>query len=269
MAGQPKWREIAEDLGNRIAAGEFDTETGRSPLPREPALQIHYGASRNQVRDAIRLLADQRVVETVAGKGTYVLFRPDPFHVTLSARGRGPGGGEGADYFEDAKIQGLGPKDAPPRVEVQRAVGRTALCLQLEAAEVVLRHQRRYIDDRPWSLQTSYYPLEFVTRGAARLLQATDIGEGVVKYLEDTFGIIQAGYHDEIKVRRPDSDEADFFGLPETGDVPVYETFRTGFDQVGQPFRLTVTIWPTDRNRLHYNVGAVPDSMIEAPKDDD
>jgi hypothetical protein len=30
-----------------------------------------------------------------------------------------------------------------------------------------------------------------------------------------------------------------------------------------------VTIWPTDRNRLHYNVGAVHDSMIEAPKADD
>jgi GntR family transcriptional regulator len=83
MAGQPKWRKIAEDLGDRIAAGEFDTETGRSPPPREPALQIHYEASRNQVRDAIRWLADQRVVETVPGKGTYVLFRPDPSLIAL------------------------------------------------------------------------------------------------------------------------------------------------------------------------------------------
>jgi GntR family transcriptional regulator len=227
--------------------------------------QEYDNASRNTVRDAIKWLADQRVVETEAGKGTFVLFQPPAFHVTLSARGGGPGGGEGRDYTEDAKVQGLEPNDSPPRVEVQWAEDRAARYLQLEAAQVVLRHQRRYINDKPWSIQTSYYPLKFVTEGATKLLEATDIGEGVVKYLENTFGITQAGYHDEIKVRRPDSNEADFFGLPESGSVPVYETFRTAYDQDGKPFRFTVTIWPTDRNRLHYNVGDVPDKVIDEP----
>jgi GntR family transcriptional regulator len=266
MAGQPKWRQIAEDLHKRITAGEFDAETGRSQLPEEFALQGHYGASRNTVREAIRWLADQRIVETEAGRGTFVLFSPDPFHVTLSARDGGPGGGEGTDYTEDAKVQGLAPVDSPPRVEVQSARDRTARYLQVpEDTQVVLRHQRRYIDGKAWSIQTSYYPLDFVTRGATKLLLATDIGEGVVKYLEATFGITQQGYHDEIKVRPPNPNEVDFFGLPESGSVLVYETFRTAYDQDGKPFRLTVTIWPTDRNRLHYNVGTVPNSVIEAP----
>jgi GntR family transcriptional regulator len=266
MAGQPKWREIAEDLRNRIEAGEFDTDKGRPQLPKELALQSHYEASRNTVREAIRWLSDQRVVETEAGKGTFVLFQPDAFHVTLSARGGGPGGGEGTDYTEDAKVQGLSPVDSPPRVEVQSATGRTARYLQLpEDTQVVLRHQRRYIGGKVWSIQTSYYPLDFVTRGANKLLQAMDITEGVVKYLEVTFGITQQGYHDEIKVRPPDANEAESFGLPESGSVPVYETFRTAYDQQGKPFRFTVTIWPTDRNRLHYNVGIVPESVIEAP----
>lgn len=266
MAGQPKWREIAEDLRERVETGEFDTENGRSQLPDELTLQSHYQASRNTVRDAIRWLADQRVVETEAGKGTFVLFRLDTFHVTLSARGRGPGGGEGTDYTEDAKVQGLMPMDSPPRVEVQSASGRPARSLRLTGStRVVLRHQQRHIDGKAWSMQTSYYPLDFVARGASRLLEASDIVEGVVKYLENTFGITQVGYHDEINVRRPDAGEAAFFGLPESGSVPVYETFRTAYDQNGDPFRLTVTIWPADRNRLHYNVGIVPESATDAP----
>jgi GntR family transcriptional regulator len=266
MAGQPKWREIAEDLRNRIEAGEFDTDKGRAQLPKELTLQDTYEASRNTVREAIRWLADQRVVETEAGRGTFVVFRPDPFHVILSARGGGPGGGEGTDYTQDAKVQGRAPEDSPPRVEVQSASGRTARYLQLtEGTQVVLRSQRRYIDGKAWSIQTSYYPLDFVARGATKLLQASDIPDGVVMYLGETFGITQQGYHDEIEVRPPDANEADFFGLPESGSVPVYETFRTAYDQASNPFRFTVTIWPTDRNRLHYNVGVVPDNVIDAP----
>jgi GntR family transcriptional regulator len=34
--------------------------------------------------------------------------------------------------------------------------------------------------------------------------------------------------------------------------------FRVGYDQDGQRFRLTITIYPTDRNRLQFNVGPVP-----------
>jgi GntR family transcriptional regulator len=266
MAGQPKWREIAENLRDRIAAGDFDVDAGRSQLPKELDLQAEYEASRNTVRDAIRWLSDQRIVETEAGKGTFVVFRPDPFQVTLSARGGGPGGGDGTDYTEDAKVQGREPVDTAPRVEVQFASGRVARYLRIsEDVQVVLRHQRRRIDNSPWSMQTSYYPLEFVTRGATKLLEATNIEEGVVEYLRGKFGIVQVGYHDEIKVRRPTAEEADFFRLPDSGSVPVYETFRTAYDQDGNPFRFTVTIWPADRNRLHYNVGTVPESIIEFP----
>ncbi|WP_198653395.1 GntR family transcriptional regulator [Actinocorallia populi] len=276
MARHAKWREVAEDLRRRIEAGEFNVKTGRAQLPKELDLQGHYDASRNTVRDALRWLADQRVVETEAGKGTFVLFRPEPFHVTLSARRlipgeeneiTVPGGGEGVDYSKDASVQGRVPFDTEPRVEVQFASGQVAHWLGLPPeSQVVLRHQTRSIEDKPWSLQTSYYPLEFVTKGAVKLLEAKDIPQGVVAYLGETdLKITQAGYHDEINVRPPNPAEADFFGLPETGSVPVYETFRTAYDQHGNAFRFTVTIWPSDRNRLHYNVGRVPPRVIDEP----
>ena len=39
----------------------------------------------------------------------------------------------------------------------------------------------------------------------------------------------------------------------------VFEIFRTGFDQTGTPLRVTVTVWPADRNQFIVNVGEVPE----------
>ena len=48
---------------------------------------------------------------------------------------------------------------------------------------MVSRHQQRFIDGTPWSLQTSYYPMTLVEQGATKLIQATDMTEGAVAYL--------------------------------------------------------------------------------------
>jgi GntR family transcriptional regulator len=52
-----------------------------------------------------------------------------------------------------------------------------------------------------------------------------------------------------------------FFSLPQDGRVAVYEIFRTGFDQTGSPMRLTLTVFPTDRNQFIVNVGHVPQTV--------
>jgi hypothetical protein len=38
----------------------------------------------------------------------------------------------------------------------------------------------------------------------------------------------------------------------------VFEIYRVGFDKEGNRFRLTVTVYPSDRNRLRIDVGEVP-----------
>jgi hypothetical protein len=46
--------------------------------------------------------------------------------------------------------------------------------------------------------------------------------------------------------------------LPDDGRVAVFEVLRTAFDEKGRPFRLTVSVYPADRNQFAVNVGAVP-----------
>ena len=121
------------------------------------------------------------------------------------------------------------------------------------------RHRKRFIDDAPWGLETSFYPGEFADRGADKLRRARDIDEGTVTYLRNAIGVRQVGYRDWVTVRAPNATEADFFKLPPDGRVAVYEMFRTAFDGNEQPMRLTVTVVRADRNQFIVDVGTVPE----------
>jgi GntR family transcriptional regulator len=144
-------------------------------------------------------------------------------------------------------------------VEIQQASGVIASELELpEGSAVVRRHQQRYIDGTAWSLQTSFYPMSLVEQGAVKLIQASNVKEGTVAYLGTTLELNQAGYRDKITVRAPDAYDTAFFMLPDDGRVAVFEVLRTAFDGQGRPFRLTVSVYPADRNQFAVNVGAVP-----------
>jgi GntR family transcriptional regulator len=125
---------------------------------------------------------------------------------------------------------------------------------------VVSRHQQRFIDDTPWSLQTSFYPMSLVEQGATYILQAVDMPNGVVSYLAEVLGVKQVGWRDKITVRTPDANETGFFKIPEDGRIPVFETFRTSFDESGTPLRVTITVYPADRNQFVVSFGDVPAS---------
>ena len=67
-------------------------------------------------------------------------------------------------------------------------------------------------------------------------------------------------------MRAPNATEADFFKLPSDGRVPMYEITRTAYDGNGVPMRLTLTVYPADRNQFVLNVGDVPE---DAPEPDE
>jgi len=171
-------------------------------------------------------------------------------------------GGESAAYASEVAARRRVPTVTPPRVEIQQVDGVIASELGLEQGSAIVgRHQQRYIDDTPWSLQTSFYPMRFVELGATQLIQAQNIVD-VVRYLEERLSIKQVGWRDKITVRPPNQNEAAFFKLPEDGRVAVFEILETGFDERGQPIRLTVSIYPTDRNQFAVVVGEVPDDGL-------
>jgi GntR family transcriptional regulator len=256
MAG-PLYREIARDLRRKINS---ETLAQGSRLPTEDELIDQYKASRNTVRNAIRELSARGLVYTLHGKGTFVTEVLPPIVTTLSMDlATGGGGGEGWVYTAEVAASGRSATSGPMVVHVQKANAAVADSLRIpEGSDVIVRHEERFVDGRPWSLQTSFYPRSFEDR-APRLLDTDDIPQGAVAYLRSR-GIQQAGYRDAIEVRKPDANETEFFGIPSDGRVEITEIYRVAFDQHHNRVRLTVTSYRADRNRFVINVGNVPES---------
>jgi GntR family transcriptional regulator len=275
---QPKYREIADHLRQRIHDGEF---TQGDKLPTEEDLGDSYEASRNTVRQAIERLTREGLVAKRQGQGTFVTMKVDPFVTVLSTKTPGIDGGgmEGATYLSQVTEQHREPSSSKPKVEIQACPKEIALRLGLTTDDdVISRHQKRYIDGVPWSLQTSFYPYELASK-AERLLKAADIEEGTVRYLSETWDLDQVGYRDWTKKRAPESDEQQFFKLGP--DDTLYEVMRTSFAHMASgnksfprvgipdgylPTRVTVTVYPADRNLLVSDYGDVPELYEVEPK---
>lgn len=258
----PKYRQIAEDLRKRIESGEL---APGSQLPTEIELrEQHQNASRNTVRDAIKWLTVRGLVRTQAGLGTFVLDKITPLVVDLTpnledsdVRGLGEVAYASEELARSPRSAGRKPESSVPRVEIQGARGKMSAALRLEeGADVVSRHQQRFIDGKPYSLQTTFYPIRFVEHGATRLIQAQDITEGAVRYLERLLGFREVGYEDRILARQPDESETQFFGLG--AHVLIMETDRVTYDDEDRPVRFTVTVYPSDRHEFVIRAGEPP-----------
>jgi GntR family transcriptional regulator len=257
----PMYRLIADDLRRQIERGELSPG---SQLRTEIELRENYNASRNTVRDAIKVLTTRGLVETRPGQGTFVVEKIEPFVTTLTGDPN-TSESEGDTYSREVAQHLRKPRISAPRVEIQQADDAIAADLQVpHGSTVVSRHQLRFIDETPWSLQTSFYPMSLVEQGATDLLRAEDISQGAVTYLRDQLGIQQVGYRDRITVRAPNETEGRFFRLPDDGRVSVIEVSRTAFEQSGQPVRLTISVYPADRNQFAVNVGFVPNEVTAA-----
>ena len=255
-----KYREIADDLRAQIESGGL---AAGQQLRTEIELMDHHRASRNTIRDAIKLLTARGLVETKPGQGTFVAQKIEPYITTLTGSPKVPTLYGEVDDSAAGETTGntrvLYSTD--PQVEIQKADANVAGYLQLpDGTQVIGRHQKRYVDGTPYSMQTSFYPMEFHQKGATLLILADDIPIGTMRYLEETLNLKQVGYRDWITVRAADNQEIQFFSLSPDGLVGVFEVFRTAYDHHKNPMRLTVTVYPTDRNQFIVNAGEVPSS---------
>ena len=261
----PIYRQIAEDLRRQIQSGEL---APGDRLKSEVELMEEYGGpegvvSRTTIRDAIRLLVARGLVETRPGQGTFVALKMQPFLTRLTLDPTG--GSKDEIYRSKIQRQGQEPEETTPRVEVQPASPLVASELAVaEGTSVISRYQERSIDGTPWSLQTIFYPMEFVAGGATDLLEPDDISggerEGVLKYLEATLGVKQVGWRETIIARPPRGHERAFFGLSEKVDIAIFEFLRTSYGEDGKPIQLMLTVYPADRNQFEMEAGRVPPS---------
>jgi len=250
----PMWRRIAEDLRLKIKSGQLGSNG--KPLPSELELRETYDAPRNTVRDAVKWLVTRGLVVTRPGQGTFVQKDVDPFVTSLSAELDATLGGHSGGYLAEVAARSRAINVSSSSVEVQSAQGPVASELQLGAdTTVVSRHQKRDIDGKPWSVQTTFYPMYLVEMGARSLNEASDRPEGTVWCVEARLGIKAAAPTGARTVSLPSRDGSK---QPDGARFAVIEIVATGHDSSGQPFRSTITTYPADKNRFKMVVGEVP-----------
>ena len=70
---EPLYEQIAAVLAARITDGTYSP---RRRIPSEAAIVEEFGVSRPTARAAVQLLVERGLVQTVRGKGTYVVDAP-------------------------------------------------------------------------------------------------------------------------------------------------------------------------------------------------
>ena len=257
---RPMYQKVVEGLRRQVESGEL---LPGSQLPSDYDLGERYEVSRSTVREAIKRLVSGGLLETRQGQGTFVARKIEPFVTDLAPdpqAGIAAGGEEGRTYPTMVAGQHRQGRVTPPQVAVLPCPADIAKLLKIgPSAQVIRRNQERYIDDTLWSLQSSYYPFEWANnKGAVRLLMAEDIKEGTISYLAEALGFTQAGYQDWVTARPSDDNEQQLFGLPR--DAAMFVIYRTAFTEDGTATRVTVTVFPADRNQFLYSYGKVPEA---------
>jgi GntR family transcriptional regulator len=140
---QPKYLRIYTELRDRIEGGRWPAG---SPLPAQRELADEFGVSMMTLRQAVQLLADEGLVGTRHGLGTYVTprFAHDLGHLRSFASDLAAQGAPVTTRRLDATVT------APPPA-VGARLGGPAAALRLR--------RLRLVGGRPVILQTSWLPV--------------------------------------------------------------------------------------------------------------
>lgn len=175
----PLWAQVLEDLTVRLDAGEFDEH-----FPTDQELVEAYDVSRQTVREAVRRLSDEGLLERERGRGTHV--RKLEFEHT-------PGTLEG--LFHQVQAQG-GVQTSLVRERRILTDPETAKRLRLAAgAELVHLERLRLADGEPLALDRSWLPA-----GVARpLLDASLTHAGLYDELARVCGVRVTGGSERVR----------------------------------------------------------------------
>jgi GntR family transcriptional regulator len=203
----PLWAQVLGDLRRRLAAGEFQQR-----FPGDEELTAQYGVSRHTVREAVRRLAAEGVVERGRGRGTFVTARviEQPLGALYS-------------LFRSVEEQGFVQRSIVRRLE-ERRDEEAAKMLGRDSAEPLIYLERlRLADGQPIVLDSSWLPAAL-----ARPLLGTDFTRtALYQELRQRCGIWPDGGWERISPVLPGAEQRKLLGLPARTPVTAIERLAT------------------------------------------
>ncbi|MDQ1423547.1 MAG: GntR family transcriptional regulator [Acidimicrobiaceae bacterium] len=224
MSRVVRYRDIAQNLRDRVAAGEFGA--GRL-LPSEAELSDGYGASRVTVRRALELLRDEGLIDARQGLGWFVAT--DPLRQTL---------GRLATIEAQLAESGRRPERRILEFEFTRADGDVRAVLGVEQ---VLRVRRvNLADDEPFAVVTVWCPADLGNR-----LSRADVERSPFYEL---LGVRLGGATQTIAAAAAEADDARLLRIP--GASPVLKCRRVTRDVDGRAVLFSEYVFPGHRTEF-------------------
>lgn len=205
--GRPLYRQLADDLRQRIVREEF--EVGRS-IPTEAQLSRDYRASRITVRHALDLLEREGLLSREQGRGSFI--RPRAIAV---------GPRRLTSFSEELRDRGRQGSTDLLAVDTLRARGGMPLDLGPDGACVRIERVRR-ADDQAIAHQITFIPAEFGDDIKAALTPDGSLYD----YLREHHAIDIDSADETYRVGAAEQAEAAILGI--TVGAPVFMVERIG-----------------------------------------
>lgn len=200
------------------------------------------------VRQALHLLTNEGLLVSGRGRGRIVRKQTRLRWQLATYENETRHSADGDAWNTEVREQGHEPRQEVT-VTIDTPSDKVAERLQLDSeALVVVRRRVRYVDELPFQLADSYFPMD-IAQGTV-LMKPGDLS--APGGLLASIGHAQKRLLDEIQVRMPTKEESSRLNLPPGS--PVAEHTRTGYDADGRPVRVMISIVPGDRHTLVYEL---------------
>ncbi|MFN4020778.1 MAG: GntR family transcriptional regulator [Erythrobacter sp.] len=238
----PRYLQLAGELREAIMNGDFASDR---QFPTETVLCRQYDVSRYTIREALRRLEAEGLIQRRRGSGTTVqpaAARGGALHQPLSNVGELLQYAQGSAVVYD--VQGRGP--LPDEIAVQ-------LAEPTRGTWTAFRGVRRHAGDAPPIAATDAYFHEMLGEAIAAL----DLKAGTLfSQIEQLTGVKIGKVTQDIQAIAADPRIADELEVEEGS--PVLRILRCYFDPKGQIFEISVSHHPGDRfaYAMHIDVEA-------------
>lgn len=226
MGNKPMYRQIADALREKISAGELKPGDA---LPTESSLQEAFNVSRVTVRQALKLLTEEQIAESIQGSGTYVkeervnydIYQLTGFYEKLADRN--------VDTHSEVSI-----------FEVLKADAKLAEKLNLSHDDKVWHVKRvRFIKQKPVNLEETWMPLALFPDLTWEVMENSKY-----HYVEQIKKLVIDRSEQELVPIMP-SEEA-IAALSLDPAKPILEKVSRGFLKDGRVFEYSRNVFNTD-----------------------
>jgi GntR family mannosyl-D-glycerate transport/metabolism transcriptional repressor len=223
---KPMYRQIADAIRLQVENGELKAGDA---LPTESALQAQFAVSRVTVRQALKQLTEQQIIESIQGSGSYVKEEKVNYDIYQLT-----------SLYEKLADRNVETHSEVQIFEVAKADDILAAHLQLAVDDKVWHVKRvRFIKQKPVTLEETWMPLTLFPDLTWEVMENSKY-----HFIENVKKMVIDRSEQEIIPVMPSEDVVKALGVD--ASKPVLEKVSRGYLRDGRVFEFSRNVFKSD-----------------------